>query len=172
MDYHLTPEEEAYKKKFRAWLDDNIPAGFLRPEYPLPENWDERVKIYRDFQRRLYDAGYAGITYPKEYGGRGGSVMEQTIVTEALAPWVLKLGDINAMGNGMAGPTIMARGSELQKRTFIPKLLMGEHIWCQAFSEPNAGSDLAGLSTRAERDGDVYRMNGQKIWTTMAHIAD
>ncbi len=172
MDYLLTPEEEAFKSRFHAWLEDNIPDGFLRPEYPIPEGWDERVRIYREFQRKLYEAGYAGITYPKEYGGRAGTIMEQTIVTEGLAPWVLKLGDINAMGNGMAGPTIMACGTEAQKQRFIAKLLTGEHIWCQAFSEPNAGSDLAALSTRAENEGEYYRINGQKIWTSMAHLAD
>ncbi len=172
MDYRLTPEEAAFKKEFHAWLKKNIPEGFLKPESARSEDWDERVRLYREFQRKLYDAGYAGITYPKEYGGRGGSVMEQTIVTEALAPWVLKVGDINAMGNGMAGPTLMACGTESQKSRFIPKLLTGEHIWCQGFSEPNAGSDLAGLSARAEKDGEYYKVNGQKIWTTMAHVSD
>ncbi len=172
MDFKLTPEEEAFKKEFTEWLEENIPPGLLDPATPLPENWEERADIHRKFQRKLFDAGYAGISYPKEYGGRGGTFMESIIVTEALAPFLIKTGDVNMVGNALAGPTINACGTDEQKKEYLPKLLDGTHIWCQGFSEPNAGSDLGNVNTRAVRDGDDYVVNGQKVWTTMGHIAD
>jgi alkylation response protein AidB-like acyl-CoA dehydrogenase len=172
MDFNLTPEEEAFKQEFTDWLDKNIPEGFLNPGYPLPDEWDERADIYRKFQRKLFDAGYAGITYPKEYGGRGGTFMENIIVTEALAPWTIKSGDVNMVGVGMAGNTIMTCGTEEQKEYFIPRLLNGDHIWCQGFSEPDAGSDLGNVATSAIWDGDDYVVNGQKVWTSFAHISN
>ena len=172
MDFSITQEEEAFKGKFHDWFRTNIPQEFLEPDYRLPESWEERTLIYRDFQRKLFDAGYAGVTYPKKYGGAGGTFMESIIVTEALAPWLIRSGNINVVGHGMAGPLVLACGAEDQKEEFLPKLLNGEHIWCQGFSEPNAGSDLGNVSTRAIRDGDYYVVDGQKTWTTMAHVSD
>jgi alkylation response protein AidB-like acyl-CoA dehydrogenase len=170
MDFHFTQEEEAFKKNFLSWLQENIPKQLL--EYKIPESFDERVALYRDFQGKLFKAGYAGITYPKKYGGRGGTFVENIIVTEALAPWNATMETVNMVGFGMAGPTILTCGTEEQKERFLPKLLNGEHIWCQGFSEPNAGSDLGSLTTSAVRDGDDYIINGQKTWTTMAHKAN
>ncbi len=172
MDFNLTPEEEAFKSTFYSWLEKNLPANFENPDYQPPEDWTERAALYRDFQGRLQEAGYAGILYPKKYGGRAGTFYKHMIVTEGLGPWMYKVGNVNTMGHSMAGPTINACGSEEQKRYFIPRLLNGEHIWCQGFSEPNAGSDVASLSTSAVKQGDSYVINGQKIWITMAHVAD
>jgi alkylation response protein AidB-like acyl-CoA dehydrogenase len=172
MDFSITQEEEAFRREFHDWFQTNVPQEFLMPEYRLPESWEERTQIYRDFQRKLFDAGYAGVTCPKKYGGAGGTFMENIIVTEALAPWLIRSGNINVVGHGMAGPLVLACGTEEQKEEFLPKLLNGEHIWCQGFSEPNAGSDLGNVSTRAIRDGDFYVVDGQKTWTTMAHVSD
>jgi alkylation response protein AidB-like acyl-CoA dehydrogenase len=171
MDFRLTEEEERYKQTFLAWLQENLPAGLADHHFQIPESWDDRVALYRDFHRRLYQAGYAGILYPKKYGGQGGSFIQNIMVTEALGPWHVTIGGVNWVGHGMAGPTVLARGTEEQKEEFIPKLLNGDHIWCQGFSEPNAGSDLGNVTTRAVKDGDNYIITGQKTWTTMAHKA-
>jgi alkylation response protein AidB-like acyl-CoA dehydrogenase len=172
MDFRLTAEMESFKKDFLDWLDKNLEQKFLSIDYDPPTSWEERTGLYRDFQRKLYDAKYAGITYPEKYGGRGGGLTELIIVTEALAPWIINVGNINGIGHGMAGPTILACGTEDQKCEFLPKLLSGEHIWCQGFSEPNSGSDVASVATRAIRDGDDYIISGQKVWITSAHVAD
>ncbi|MBI2544542.1 MAG: acyl-CoA dehydrogenase family protein, partial [Candidatus Rokubacteria bacterium] len=131
----------------------------------------EAYKFLRDWQKKLYDAGFIGLTWPKEYGGRGLTFMEEFILHEemalAKAPPVL-----NILGIAMAGPTIIAYGTEEQKKRYPPKILSCEEIWCQGYSEPNAGSDLASLQTRAVRDGDHFVVNGQKVWTSIAQAAD
>lgn len=170
MDYRFAPEAEAFRVEFLAWLQENLPKE-LR-EYKVPEDIDEKVALYRDFQGKLFKAGYAGITYPQKYGGRGGTFVENIIVTESLAPWNAMMEPVNMVGFGMAGPTILTCGTEEHKQKYLPKLLNGEHIWCQFFSEPNAGSDLANVSTRAIKDGDEYIIEGQKTWSTMAHKAN
>ncbi len=172
MDFNLTSQEEAFKKAFYLWLEKNLPLNFEHPDYQTPDSWEERVSAYRDFQKRLYEAGYAGILYPKEYGGRGGTFFENLIVTEALSPWMAKVWDVATITHSTASNTLSACGSEEQKRYFLPKIFKGEHIWCQAFSEPNAGSDVGNLSTRAVRKEDDYVINGQKTWITMGHVAD
>jgi len=170
MDYRLTPQDEDFRKEFRAWLEKSFPEEETPPKL---ETVEEREKAYRDFQKKLFDAGYAGIRYDKSYGGRGGTMMEEIIVAEELAPYAeTHAYGLNAIGMGMAGPVINTVGNEEQKKEFLTKLLDGTHIWCQGFSEPNAGSDLAGISTRAVKKGDHYEVNGQKIWTSIAHIAD
>jgi alkylation response protein AidB-like acyl-CoA dehydrogenase len=170
MDLTLTPEQEAFRAEVRAWLGANLPPEWAaRPVTDVP-----RAEMYgfgRMWQRKLHDARLVGLTWPKEYGGRGLTWMEELIFHEEMvlhrAPPLL-----NILGVGMAGPTIIAYGTEAQKRRYLEKILTCEEIWCQGYSEPNAGSDLAVLETRAERDGDDYVVNGQKVWTSLAHIAD
>src|SRR5437773_2439967 len=129
------------------------------------------VERRRAWQGKLHEAGYVGITWPKEYGGRGGSFMDQLIfndeMIQAHAPE-----PINVIGLGMGGPVVIAHGTDEQKKRYLQPLLSAEELWCQGFSEPNAGSDLAGLQTRAELRGDTFVVNGQKVWTSYAHAAD
>jgi alkylation response protein AidB-like acyl-CoA dehydrogenase len=172
MDFSLTPEQEAFRERVRSWLDQNIPRDWMRrargsSEVPRPEAY----QLLREWQRRLYDAGFIGVTWPKESGGQGLSFLEEMILQQEMAlskaPPIL-----NILGVGMAGPTIIACGTEEQRRRYPPKILSAEEIWCQGYSEPNAGSDLASLQTRAVKDGDHWVINGQKVWTSLAHIAD
>jgi alkylation response protein AidB-like acyl-CoA dehydrogenase len=172
VDFSLTPEQEAFRQRVRAWLAENIPHEWTRrlassADVPRPEAYE----FLRDWQRRLYEAGFIGLTWPREYGGRGLTYLEELIVHEemalAKAPPIL-----NILGVGMAGPTIIAYGTEEQKRRYLAPILSGQEIWCQGYSEPNAGSDLAALQTRAVKDGEYYVVNGQKVWTSLAHIAD
>ncbi|MGQ9654428.1 MAG: acyl-CoA dehydrogenase family protein [Thermodesulfobacteriota bacterium] len=173
MDFRYTPAEEAFRERFLAWLAVNAPAGFRTRGYRPPETWEEKATEYRRFQRALFDAGYAGINFPKEYGGAQGTVMENLIVSELTGPiYIHAMGMCHIISLGLAAPTICAWGNEEQKKEFLPKTLRGEIIWCQGFSEPNAGSDLANLNARAVKDGDHYVINGQKIWNSFAHVAD
>jgi alkylation response protein AidB-like acyl-CoA dehydrogenase len=170
MDFKLTPEQEAFRDEVRAWLRANLPPDWAsRPTTDVP-----RAEMYdfgRMWQRKMYEAGLLGLTWPKEYGGRGLTWMEELIFHQELvlhkAPPPL-----NILGIGMAGPTIIAYGTDAQKKRHLQKILTAEEIWCQGYSEPNAGSDLASLQTRAVRDGDHFVVNGQKVWTSLAHIAD
>ncbi|MBI1848398.1 MAG: acyl-CoA dehydrogenase [Candidatus Rokubacteria bacterium] len=171
MDFSLTPDQEAFRERVRTWLAANIPAAWSRraagSEVPRPETYE----LGRRWQRTLHEAGFVGLTWPKEYGGQGLTLMEEMILHQemalAKAPPVL-----NILGIGMGGPTIITYGTEAQKRRYPPKILSCEEIWCQGYSEPNSGSDLASLQTRAVKDGDHYVINGQKVWTSLAHIAD
>jgi len=174
MDFHYTEEEKAFKEKFDSWLMSNAPEGYLgNMDYEPPEDWEQMAAEYRKFQRSLFDAGYAGINFPKAYGGAEGTVMENIIVSEATGPiYFHTMGGLHVISLGLAAPTILAWGSEEQKQTFLPPTLSGEIIWCQGFSEPNAGSDLANLNTRATRIGNEYVIEGQKVWSSFAHIAD
>jgi alkylation response protein AidB-like acyl-CoA dehydrogenase len=169
VELRYSDADESFRAELRAWLDRTLPT--LAPE-PAREEWDARRKWDTDWQRRLFDAGYAGLHWPKEYGGRGASPTEQLIFYEetarAKAPYV----GVNFVGTLHAGPTLIEEGSEEQKSTHLPRILRGDEVWCQGFSEPNAGSDLASLRTRAVRDGDDYVLNGQKIWCSFGHIAD
>ncbi|HZS31856.1 MAG TPA: acyl-CoA dehydrogenase family protein [Methylomirabilota bacterium] len=170
MDFTLTPEQERFRAEVRAWLSANLPPDWAtRPVTDTPRS--ELHELGRQWQRKLHDAGLLGLTWPREYGGRGLSWMEELILHEELvrhrAPPPL-----NVLGLGMAGPTIIAYGTEAQKRRYLRKILTAEEIWCQGYSEPNAGSDLASLQTRAIRDGDHYVVTGQKVWTSLAQIAD
>ncbi|MCU1427389.1 MAG: acyl-CoA dehydrogenase [Actinomycetia bacterium] len=168
---HLKPSEAdaAFRAALREWLARELPL--LAPE-PGREAWDERRKWDTDWQRRLFDAGYAGLHWPKEYGGRGATPTEQLIffeeTTRARAPYV----GVNFVGTLHAGPTLIEEGTDAQKAEHLPLILRGDEVWCQGFSEPGAGSDLASLRTRADRDGDDYVLNGQKIWCSFGHIAD
>ena len=164
------PEQEAFRAEVRAFLGQNLPPDWAdRPVTDVPRA--EMYEFGRLWQRKLHDAGLLGLTWPKEYGGRGLTWMEELILHEELvlhrAPPPL-----NILGLGMAGPTIIAYGTPAQKARHLEKILTGEEIWCQGYSEPNAGSDLASLQARAVRDGDHFVVNGQKVWTSLAHIAD
>ncbi len=170
MDLNLTPSEKEFRDEFRAWLSENVPEEWAGGT-AAPEERAEYVKYLRDWQRKLFDGGWAGISWPKEYGGRGASLMEQAIFQEELAranaPQL-----VGTIGLSLVGPTIIAMGTEEQKARYLPTILSGEEIWCQGFSEPNAGSDLAALGTKAARDGEHFVVNGQKIWTSFAQMAD
>ena len=171
MNFTFTQEEEQFRQELRKWLEENLPAGWLQGDRTLPEDDQQRKAFLKNWQQKLYEGGWAGIHWPKKYGGRGATLIQEVIYQEELArvkaPPVL-----NFMGINMVGPTLIQMGTPDQKERYIDKILTGEEIWCQGFSEPNAGSDLAGIQTRAvERDGKWY-ITGQKVWTTFAHMAD
>lgn len=169
MDFRDTPAEAAFRKDVRNWLDVNLPAD--HGAQFAGHSGEERIDSMREWQRTLHSGGWAGVTWPKEYGGRGASLVEQAIFYQEMARAKAPQ-PVNVIGIGMAGPTIIAHGTEEQKRRYLPEILSAEEIWCQGFSEPGAGSDLAGLRSAAVEDGDHYVINGQKVWTTFAHIAD
>jgi alkylation response protein AidB-like acyl-CoA dehydrogenase len=169
MDFRDTPEGAAYRGRVRAWLEAAV-AGLPGLE---PATIEARLPYWRGWQQQLHAAGYAGLSWPKSYGGQEASLVEQAIFLEeydrAGAP-----DRLNTLGEGLAGPTIINFGTEEQKARFLPAILSGEHVWCQLFSEPAAGSDLAALEASAVRDdsGAGWRITGQKVWTSRAHIAD
>ena len=169
MDLRYSDSDEAFRAELREWLAVELPQ---LPPMPARGDWTARRGYDTDWQRRLFDAGYAGINWPKEYGGRGASPSEQLVFLEetgrARAPYV----GVNFVGLLHAGPTIIAEGTEEQKAAHLPRILEGREVWCQGFSEPNAGSDLASLRTRAVRDGDHYVVTGQKTWCSFGHIGD
>jgi alkylation response protein AidB-like acyl-CoA dehydrogenase len=170
VDFRDSPDEAAFRERVRSWLAENAPQGWGEPGYPEPGG-DERVAFYREWSRRIYEAGFVGIIWPREYGGQSGPITHQVIVLEEFA----RAGapeHITPIGLGMAGPTILTHGTEEQKARYLKPMLTGEEVWCQGFSEPGAGSDLAALSTRAELDGDHYVITGQKVWSSFAHFAD
>jgi alkylation response protein AidB-like acyl-CoA dehydrogenase len=169
MDLKYSDTDEAFRKQVRAWLDEAVPA-YGPP--PPPDHWDERRAYDTGFQRLMHDAGYAGLNWPKEYGGQGLPATQQLVFLEEYAAAGAPYIGINFVGNAHAGPTLIAEGSEAQRAFHLPRILKGEDVWCQGFSEPEAGSDLASLKTRAVRDGDDYVVNGSKIWSTRAHVAD
>ena len=164
-----TPEEQRFRAELRGWLDETLPT--LPPEPPF-EDWTAKRAYDTGWQRRLFEAGYAGISWPQEYGGRGATPSEELIFLEetekAGAPYV----GCNFVSTLHAGPTIAAEGTPEQRARYLPPILRGDNVWCQGFSEPEAGSDLASLRTRAVRDGDHYVVTGQKIWTSHAQVAD
>ncbi|MEW6300055.1 MAG: acyl-CoA dehydrogenase [Thermodesulfobacteriota bacterium] len=170
MNLAYAKEDEEFRKEVRSWLKKNLPKKD-KTLSDLPPHDPERVKRAKEWQRKLYDAGYVATGWPKEYGGQGATVIRQTIVNEemvlARAP-----GLIGAMGIQMLGPTLIQFGTEEQRRRYLPKILTAEEIWCQGYSEPGAGSDLASLRTRAELVGDEFVVNGQKVWTSNAQFAD
>ncbi|HEX6350662.1 MAG TPA: acyl-CoA dehydrogenase family protein [Candidatus Dormibacteraeota bacterium] len=166
MDFDLTPAEREFQAEARAWLKANVP----REEDSDGEGMAAGIERRRGWQRKLYDAGYLGLSWPKEYGGRSATLIEQMIFNNeailARAP-----DPVNVIGLGMGGPVVIAHGTDEQKARYLKPLLTAEEIWCQGFSEPNAGSDLSALQTRAEDRGDHYLVNGQKVWTSLAHVA-
>ena len=170
MDLNLTPHELRFRDEVRAWFAENVPRDWVKRR-DEEESMHGRFEYLRAWQRKLYDAGWAGISWPKDFGGRGAAVMEQVIFIEEMAraeapPMA------NVIALGLIGPTIIAFGTPEQKKRYLAKMLSAEEIWCQGFSEPNAGSDLAALSTTGVLDGDHFVVNGQKCWTSYAWAAD
>ncbi len=169
MDLNLTPAELKFRDEVRAWLGANVPADWEK--HRTEDEMLQRFEFLRAWQKKVYQAGWAGISWPKEYGGRGATLMQQVIFTEemarAAAPPLA-----NVLGLSLIGPTIIAFGTDAQKKRFLANILSADEIWCQGFSEPNAGSDLANTRTDARLDGDHYVINGQKVWNSYGWAAD
>jgi alkylation response protein AidB-like acyl-CoA dehydrogenase len=163
VDLTLSPQEEAFRDELRTWLVHNHPGE-------EPSGMEEAFRFRRDWQRLLHDHGWAGVSWPEEFGGRGATLVEQAIFNEEMvrskAPPLA-----NVLGLAMGGPTVIAHGTDEQKRRFLGPILSADEIWCQGFSEPESGSDLASLKTRAERSNGGWRITGQKVWTSFAHAS-
>ncbi|HWH05411.1 MAG TPA: acyl-CoA dehydrogenase family protein [Gaiellaceae bacterium] len=162
MDLRDTPKEAAFRAELRAWLGANLTDEIRRGRFE---------EAGREWSRKLHEAGYAGLTWPEEYGGAGAPYSHQAIFLEEMARAEAPP-HLGVIGLGMAGPTIVAHGTEEQKARYLEKILSTEEIWCQGFSEPDAGSDLSAVRTSARLDGDRFVVNGQKVWSSFAHIAD
>jgi alkylation response protein AidB-like acyl-CoA dehydrogenase len=180
VDLTLSPNEQAFRDELREWLADNHPGeppgearsaagGRASTEVGSPGE-DEGFEFAKQWQRALHAKGYAGLSWPEEYGGRGATLIEQAIFGEELAR-AKAPGPANVLGLVMGGPVVIAHGTDEQKQRYLEPILSAEEIWCQGFSEPDAGSDLASLKTRAVKDGDEWVVTGQKVWTTLAHEA-
>lgn len=171
MDFSISKQEEEFRHELRTWLEENLPKGWLNGKKELPEEKSEYSKVLRGWQKKLYEGGWAAIAWPKEYGGRDATLMEEIIYHQEMvrvkAPPL-----INYIGIHMVGPTLIQSGTEEQKQQYIKKIVTGEEVWCQGYSEPNAGSDLAAIQTSAVKDGDRWIINGQKVWTSFGHFAD
>jgi hypothetical protein len=169
VDLRYSEADESFRAELRAWLAREVPK---HGPPPPAHDWPARRAYDTGWQRKLFDAGYAGVSWPKAYGGRDATLTEQLVWYEetarAGAPYV----GVNFVGLLHGGPTLIAEGSPEQKARHIPRVLRGEEVWCQGFSEPSAGSDLAALRTSAVRDGDHYVVSGQKIWCSFAQVAD
>jgi alkylation response protein AidB-like acyl-CoA dehydrogenase len=165
VDFRDTPEEAAFRKELRAWIEAN------KPQEAEPQAGRLHETTSREWAAKLHEAGYAGITWPKDFGGAGAPYTHQAIFLEETARAEAP-DHIGVIGLGMAGPTIIVHGTDEQKRRHLGKILSGEEVWCQGFSEPGSGSDLASLRARGELDGDEFVVNGQKVWSSFAHIAD
>src|SRR5215475_4036145 len=173
MDFAFSPAEEAFRAELREWLDRELPAH--RADWPAT---DDEFTLHPDrsfdaclaWHKRLHRGRWVGIAWPEAYGGRGASLIEQMIYQEEMVRAGAPPG-VNTIGLMLAGPGIAEWGTEAQRRRFLPPILSADEIWCQGFSEPGAGSDLAALGTRAVRDGDEWVVTGQKVWTSSAHNA-
>ncbi|HTL86342.1 MAG TPA: acyl-CoA dehydrogenase family protein [Acidimicrobiia bacterium] len=172
MDFIYPEETEAFRKEFRAWLEANLPQDLRGAGLGgSAEVTDDRLARLREWNRTLADARYAAIAWPEEWGGRGADVLDQVVFAEEMhrvdAP-----GTLNPLGLSNIAPAIIEHGTDDQKRTLLPRMLRGDDIWCQGFSEPDAGSDLASLRTSAVRDGEHWVVNGQKTWNTLGNLAN
>ncbi|MGH7812573.1 MAG: acyl-CoA dehydrogenase [Candidatus Binataceae bacterium] len=173
MDFNFSAEDEAFRKEFRDWLQANLPRDNKTGEAADPmheggtDDWNRRLA----WHQKMHAAGWVGIGWPKQYGGRGASPTQQVIYGQEMgkvnAPML-----VNGLGIMLVGPTLMHWGTDEQKQRYVSKILSGEEIWCQGYSEPGAGSDVASLQTRAVEEGDYFIVNGQKVWTSDAHHAD
>jgi alkylation response protein AidB-like acyl-CoA dehydrogenase len=171
MDFEFSEREEGFRKEVRAWLEANVPDDLRGRAFAASRADVEEVRRLRAWQKRMHEAGYVGMDWPREFGGRGATLTEQIILFQEMAR-AESPQFVNRGGLSMLGPTLMKFGTTVQQRRFLPKILTADELWCQGFSEPNAGSDLANLQTRAVREGDHFVVNGQKVWTSMAHVAD
>ena len=170
MDFNDSPEEAKFRKEANDWLSINAtPKGKSKDSATLSE--EDALKVAKSWQTKLYDNGWACLHWPKEYGGRDSTPIERVIWGQEASNYKLPAGFFE-IGQGMAGPVLMMYANEEQKKKYLPPMAKGEEIWCQLFSEPGAGSDLAGLKTKSVLDGDMWTINGQKIWTSGAHYSD
>ena len=174
MNFRFSQEDEIFRSELRKWLEANLPSDHRKSAFPIEffaneegDEWERRLA----WHQKMHSAGWIAIQYPKQYGGRGATITQQYIYDEELnrtgAPQL-----VNGQGIGLVGPTLMHWGTEEQRPRYLPKMLAAQEIWCQGYSEPGAGSDLASLQTRAVEDGDYFVVNGQKVWTSDAHHAD
>ncbi len=179
MDFSFTPEQEKFRTGLRGWLEKTSGEIFGRRGDALGASTASLLDVRDDgqwnkmlrYHRALHDAGYVALHWPKEWGGGGAGLVEQAIYQDEVLRMGLPLYGANQLAIDRIGPTIMLMGTEAQKKRFLKPMLTGEEIWCQGYSEPNAGSDLAGLQTRAVLEGDHFVVNGQKVWTSLAHRA-
>jgi alkylation response protein AidB-like acyl-CoA dehydrogenase len=171
MDFEFTADQEAFRKEVRQWLERNLPDDLRGRAFAASRADVEEVRKLRAWQKTMFEAGYVGMDWPREFGGRGATLVEQVILYQEMAR-AESPQFVNRGGLSMLGPTLMKHGTPAQQTRFLPRILTAEELWCQGFSEPNAGSDLANLQTRAELRGDAFLVNGQKVWTSMAHVAD
>ena len=174
MDFRYTPEQDAFRERLSEWLDRNMVEVFGDNHDPQARDEDAEARWQRtkEWHRRLYKAGYVALHWPKEWGGGGANLVEQAIYQDEVLKRGLPLYGANQLAIDRIGPTLMYMGNDEQRQRYLHKMLTAEEIWCQGYSEPNAGSDLAGLQTRAVIDGDDFVINGQKVWTSLAQRAD
>ncbi|MFD4931262.1 acyl-CoA dehydrogenase family protein [Peribacillus butanolivorans] len=171
MDFSFTTKEEEFRHKLRTWLEENLPEGWLDGTSKVSKNEGEYAIFLRNWQRKLYEGGWAAIAWPEKYGGREATLMEEIVYQQEMVR-VKAPALVNYVGIHMVAPTLMQIGTEEQKSKYIQKILTGEEVWCQGYSEPNAGSDLSAIQTSAVKDGDRWIINGQKVWTSFGHLAD
>lgn len=170
MDFSYSPAEEQFRDEVRVWMEANVPddlRGGRDEDLEPAQRWQRGL----DWHQKLHEGGWVGLWWPEEYGGRGASLLEQAIFNEEMSRLGVSQG-VNLSGISLLGPTLMHWGTEAQKQRFLPKILPAEHIWCQGYSEPGSGSDLASIQTRAVEDGDQFVVNGQKVWTSWAQYSD
>ena len=170
MDFSYSPAEEQFRDEVRVWMEANVPddlRGGKDEDLEPAQRWQRGL----DWHQKLHEGGWVGLWWPEEYGGRGASLLEQAIFNEEMSRLGVSQG-VNLSGISLLGPTLMHWGTEAQKQRFLPKILPAEHIWCQGYSEPGSGSDLASIQTRAVEDGDQFVVNGQKVWTSWAQYSD
>lgn len=169
MDFSYSPSELEFRDRLRDWLAGNLPVGWGETVFE-PDDEDARAQFRLEWERKLFTGGWNGINWPKKYGGRGATLVELAIFAEEMARAGAPDG-LNIIGRNLTGTTLLHHGTEAQRARFLPKILSGEEVWCQGFSEPNAGSDLASIRCLARRDGEHFVINGQKIWTSFAQYA-
>jgi len=169
MNFSYTSSELQFRDQLRDWLAHNLPEGWGETVFE-PDDEDARALFRLDWERKLFKGGWNGINWPTKYGGQGATLVEQAIFAEEMARAHAPEG-LNIIGRNLVGTTLMHHGSEAQRERFLPKILSGEEVWCQGFSEPNAGSDLASVRCSAVREGDHFIVNGQKVWTSFAQYA-
>src|SRR2546422_4897106 len=171
MNFDFTEAEESFRKEVRSWLERNLPDDLRGRSFAASRGNREEFVRLRWWQNKMYEAGYVGMDWPREFGGRGATLTEMVILYQEMgraeSPQI-----VNRGGVSMLGPTLMKHGTPKQRQQHLKNILTADEMWCQGFSEPNAGSDLANLQTRAVRGGDHYVVNGQKVWTSMGHVAD